>query len=92
MNEKKENIDKLEDDFREENSKEILKSYYYKVSLPTLKLTKKEYGIVFHAMNTNYYSKHLNDRYIIEYIDGYIYVAENNGYNEYRIFRRAKIK
>lgn len=43
-------------------------------------------------MNTNYYSKHLNDRYIIEYIDGYIYVAENNGYNEYRIFRRAKIK
>ena len=84
MNEKKENIDKLEDDFREENSKETLKSYYYKVSLPTLKLTKKEYGIVFHAMNTNYYSKHLNDRYII--------VAENNGYNEYRIFRRAKIK
>lgn len=47
MNEKKENIDKLEDDFREENSKETLKSYYYKVSLPTLKLTKKEYGIVF---------------------------------------------
>lgn len=41
MNEKKENIDKLEDDFREENSKETLKSYYYKVSLPTLKLTKK---------------------------------------------------
>lgn len=42
--------------------------------------------LFFHAMNTNYYSKHLNDRYIIEYIDGYIYVAENNGYNEYRIF------
>lgn len=29
MNEKKENIDKLEDDFREENSKETLKSYKY---------------------------------------------------------------
>ena len=47
MNEKKENIDKLEDDFQEENSKETIKNYYYKVSLPTLKLTKKEYGIVF---------------------------------------------
>ena len=32
MNEKKENIDKLEDDFREENSKETKKSYNYKVS------------------------------------------------------------
>ena len=87
-----ENIAKQEKDFQEDNSKDTLNNYYFKVSLPTLKLTKKEYGIVFHAINTNYYSKHINDKYIIEYIDGYIYVAENNGYNEYRVFRRAKIK
>lgn len=87
-----ENIDKQEKDFQEDNSKDTLNNYYFKVSLPTLKLTKKEYGIVFHVINTNYYSKHINDKYIIEYIDGYIYVAENNGYNEYRVFRRTKIK
>lgn len=87
-----ENIDKQEKYFQEDNSKDTLNNYYFKVSLPTLKLTKKEYGIVFHAINTNYYSKHINDKYIIEYIDGYIYVAENNGYNEYRVFRRTKIK
>ena len=87
-----ENIDKQEKDFQEDNSKDTLNNYYFKVSLPTLKLTKKEYGIVFHAINSNYYSKHINDKYIIEYIDGYIYVAENNGYNEYRVFRRTKIK
>ena len=47
MNGKKENIDKLEDDFQEENSKETIKNYYYKVSLPTLKLTKKSMVLFF---------------------------------------------
>ena len=29
---------------------------------------------------------------IFEYIDDYVYMAENNGYNEYRIVRRIKNK
>lgn len=36
-----ENIDKQEKDFQEDNSKDTLNNYYFKVSLPTLKLTKK---------------------------------------------------
>ena len=69
-----------------------MKDCSLKVLLPTLKLPKKEYGIVYHAINTNYYPKHYQNEIIFEYIDDYVYMAENNGYNEYRIVRRNKNK
>lgn len=57
-----------------------------------MKLPKKEYGIVYHAINDYYFSRHYGNKIIHEFVDGYVYTAENNGYNDYRIVRKREIK
>ena len=69
-----------------------MKDYSLKVLLPTLKVPKKEYGIVYHAINDYYFSRHYGNKIIHEFVDGYVYTAENNGYNDYRIVRKREIK
>ena len=69
-----------------------MKDCSLKVLLPTLKLSKKEYGIVYHAINDYYFSRNYGNKIIHEFVDGYVYTAENNGYNDYRIVRKRGIK
>ena len=90
--EKYSNFDDGDDEIKEATLKETLQEKYSDISLPTLILPKKEYGAVYHTINANYYSKHCDNKLIIEYVGDYAYVAENNGYNEYRIIEKWKIK
>ncbi len=80
-----------EDDVQELTLDEALMERYSYTDVKTLKLSKKEYGSVYHSINNNYYSKHAKSKIITEYVGNYVYTAENHGYNSYRIIRKKKI-
>lgn len=62
-------------------------SKYYE----TIQLSKSEYAMVIHALNTDLTDEQRTHKIIHKSIGNYIYTVENNGYDNYRIIGREEI-
>lgn len=82
-----------DDDEREETIIDALMEWYSLSSLPTIKTTKKEYGLIHSSINNDKYHINRDKKYIITVVEnGYAYIVENHGYNEHRVIAKRKIK
>ena len=82
-----------DDEEREETLSDALMNKYAFSNLPTIKTTSKEYRLVYEAVNNFKYHDHKNDRFIkAECMNGYSYIVENHGYNNYRVIAKKETK
>lgn len=59
---------------------------------PTCKLSKNEYGMVYHEMNKWFHNRYVGKTITLSSIRNHTYMVEIYDYNEYRIVKKAKIK
>lgn len=57
-----------------------------------IRLEKKEYALVMHELNTNLTKAQRKRKILYKYIGEYLYTIQNNGFNNYRILGKMKIK
>lgn len=58
----------------------------------SIHLPKKEYGKIMHEVNTLYNSKYSKNQVIYHYSGNYKYILRNNGFDDYIIVAKNKIK
>ena len=73
--------------FSSGNGKAVRRRYRNKV----VKLSKREYAIVIHELNTNLSKDERKQKVLYKCIGSYLYTVKNNGFNNYQILGKIEI-
>ena len=73
--------------FSSGNGKAVRRRYTNKV----VKLSKREYAIVIHELNTNLSKDERKQKVLYKCIGSYLYTVKNNGFNNYQILGKIEI-
>ena len=73
--------------FSSANGKAVRRRYKNKV----VKLSKREYAMVIHELNTNLSKEERKQKNLYKCIGSYLYTVKNNGFNNYQVLGKVEI-